>query len=93
MSAGRDGEERRGRPERVRRADDGDQQAADARADEIRNAPDRLVHAVRALELQPGSTGRLGEHRLARGDPGRVEERADHGENGQEREGRARRAR
>ena len=45
-------------------------QAADAGADEIRNAPDRLVHPVRALELQPGSTGRLGEHRLARRDPG-----------------------
>ena len=83
---GRDGEERRGRPERIRGTDDGDQQAADARADEIRNAPDRLVHPVRALELKPGSAGRLGEHRLASRDPGRIEERPDHGQNGQESE-------
>jgi len=67
-----------------RRSDDGDEEAAQAGPDEIRNAPDRLVHPVCPLELKSRGPCRLGKHRFAGSDPGRVEEGADHGKRGKE---------
>ena len=64
----------RGHPHRVDSAQGGDQQAADAGADDVGQVEHRLVDAVGVVQRPPGAGGRLGQHRLAGRHPGGVED-------------------
>ena len=54
--------------------------------DDVGQVEDRLVDAVGVVERPAGAGGRLGQHRLAGGHAGRVEERAERGQAGQHRD-------
>ncbi len=76
-SDGRDEEARRVEPERGRRAEGDDEDAAERRAEELRSLLDAGAHAGRALHADVGELDDVGEQRGACRRSRGVEERAD----------------
>lgn len=67
-------------PERVDRADRGDEQAAQTGPDEVGAVEYRLVDAVDAVQTETGGPCRFREHCFAGGDPGGIEDRTERGQ-------------